>query len=330
MKTMKPLHVLTTLFIASLIGCADQKPMGKTFTKTIDAKADIVGGTDSTYKSSEDSSVVFISTENSKNENVVCTGTFISNKLILTAAHCISGHGANSMSVTFRKKTYLKDQDLVDIPIKEVYRLDFKALHEEQIKKGDILFKDEGQFHDDLGIIEYGDGLPEQAKIAYFPKDNQFLVPEKKLLSMTALGYGRNNGVLYTDNPMTDNGEMVLRYKKLVTHSKEINPFANTFKIDQVKNKGGLCYGDSGGPAMIKDPVSKKNIIIGVASQVRNDRSGLTGSKMEVDYCKDESLYVSMYYYKKYLSAAIKKAIEGKEKLEQMDKLFLENQNKPD
>ncbi len=261
----------------------------------------IVGGKDSNYDEAAAASVVYISTENDQGHNEICTGTFISTELILTAAHCIAKE-KEGMSLSFRPRDFIKTKRIIDIKITETYKLDFSTLLVER---------------NDLGVIHFEGGLPEGAKIAILPKSNKNKVlPSRRLL---AIGYGQNTGVK-SDDEMANTGEGVLRTKTLV--SELIKTDKDNFKIDQLANKGGICFGDSGGPALILDPVTKKNMIIGVASAVLTKR---TGPDIDPnDDCKNQSMYLNMYYYAEYFNSFLKKAIESKA---MEKKLALENKN---
>ncbi|MBC7753286.1 MAG: trypsin-like serine protease [Moraxellaceae bacterium] len=335
MKNSQFTLIILALFALNSMSCADRKPSSAVFD-SVDS-GQIVGGELLKYSDSAASSVVFISTENDEGHNQICTGTFIAKNLILTAAHCIA-RDKDGMSVSFRGKDFLKTRNIVDIPIAEVYRLNFSELYEERSKKGDTIYKEQIKIlnkitgiektkivrRDDLGIIVFAGGLPAEAKIALFPQDGKFSVPQSNTQTITAVGYGRSNGVLYSDNALAPNGEMILRHKALIISTKELDPSKNTFRVDQFMNKGGVCYGDSGGPAIITDPVTKQNIVIGVASQVLNERNGLGEAQQNADYCYDESLYINMYFYKQHLRKALNAAIEKKNN----EKLALKNENK--
>jgi secreted trypsin-like serine protease len=290
MKKLNSLHFITSLFIATFMGCADQKPVNSKVENKDNSH--IVGGKDLKYSSATASSVVFISTENDRGHNEICTGTFISKSLILTAAHCIA-KDKDGMSISFRLKDYATTQNIVDVEIVEVYKLDFSDL---------------GVTRNDMGIIQFKGGLPQGATIAYLPKQNNDQDVKPQVLTFSAVGYGRNTG-LKSDDPMTPNGEGVLRIKSLA--SEPVSPLMDIFKIDQYKNKGGVCFGDSGGPALMKDTKTNKTIIVGIASAVLTQRTG--GGINADDDCQNESMYMNMYFYVKYFNKYLKAAIAAKD-----------------
>lgn len=291
MRNFKPLHVIAYLFIATLIGCADQKPVTANFENK--DKSQIVGGKALKYSDSTASYVVFISTENDQGHNEICTGTFISKNLILTAAHCIA-RDKDGMSVSFRPKDFAETQNIVDVEIVEAYKLDFSDL---------------GVTRNDMGIIHFKGGLPAGATIAYLPPPNNGKEFTTQPLSFLAVGYGRNTG-LKLEDPMASNGEGILRFKNIV--SAPVTSLMDIFKIDQFKNKGGVCFGDSGGPALVKDTKTNRTTIIGIASAVLTQRAG-AGINPDDD-CQNESMYMNMYFYSKHFSAYVKKAVEAKQK----------------
>lgn len=246
----------------------------------------IVGGKNLSYSSAMATSIVYISTADDSGAPMVCTGTLISNEFILTAAHCVP-HDKDNMSVSFRLKDYKKNQEVRDLEIVEAYRLDFSSLA--QVKRNDV------------GLVRFKGGLPEGATISRLP--HKTLSAPVKSMSFTAIGYGLTSGILVDE--MDSGGLGELRYKKL--SSNQIIQNSDIFTVDQNKNKGGVCRGDSGGPALVKDK-SQGYIVIGVASGIMNTRK-INGQPVN-DKCKNESMYLNMFFYAPYLQARMEEILK--------------------
>ena len=284
--------VLSLMLAINLTACSKVAADRQQYSKASTSGADIVGGQISDYRSAVASSIIFISTENQQGYSEICTGTFISNKYILTAAHCIA-KDKEGMSLTFRNYKFSKTQNILNLPILETYKLNFKNIN--------------SQRHD-LALIKYSGGLPFGAKIALLPNQIQIKtqLSYKNSLSFLAIGYGKNTGHTSDDNLFT--GEGVLRQK--IMQSNLIKPTSDLFRIDQQKNKGGVCFGDSGSPALIKNKKTDLMTIIGVASAV--DTSRIKADLNIMDSCMNESIYLNMYFYSNLIKEFIRSNEQNK------------------
>jgi trypsin len=283
-KNIVPHIIIASLVCLSILSCSKQSQDQNGFENIKNGDGHIVGGKDLDYKSAMATQIVYIaSVIKSSGRDQICTGTFISNDIILTAAHCIAT-SKDMMSVYFRNKDFNKTQNIIDVPIVETFEPTFPEL---KITRND------------LALIKFSGGLPQGAQIASLPS-----IEEKQLqslsLNFSAIGYGRNTGV-ESDDAMDSTGEGSLRYKKMSSENLDIS--SDIFRVDQYKNDGGVCFGDSGGPALIKDKAGKY-IVVGVASAV--DPSRIAEGINPKDNCKNESLYLNMYYYAKTLREYIK------------------------
>ncbi len=274
-------YLLTlSLFI---LGCADQAISAKSHIseQSLDAGL-IVGGELLDYNSSTASRIVFISSENSQGYNQICTGSFISDKIILTARHCISKN-KGSMSANFRPRDYNIEEnktDVIDLPIESVFTI--KANSDLNVET------------QDLGIIVFSGGLPAGARITKLATQLQNVDTTK----MIAVGYGKDTGLKEIDI-MADTGEGHLRSKKM--RSSAMESVTDIFKLNQKINNGGVCDGDSGSPALVRNKVTREVEILGVASHL-----DFTQNLDEEDECKNESVYMNMLFYAKHIDACIK------------------------
>ncbi len=202
------------------------------------------------------SHVALISTVDLLGNTEMCTGVFVSKKQILTAAHCIA-QNTNDMSVVFRTLNFDTDSKVIDLPIVKVQ----------------MIQKDQVVGRQDMALIEIN------------PPDDLQVIPVQILKSqiaiakLTLLGFGVKSSAALIDG--------VLRAKNVTVES--IPLLKSNFEINQSKNKGGVCFGDSGGPAFVFDSTLNQYFLVGIGSAV------VRAENSEV--CLNKSIFMNVLFY---------------------------------
>lgn len=203
----------------------------------------IVGGKTLEYSDRVADYIVNIYSSDFIGYNKICTGVFVAKNAILTAKHCV-GDNYTDLSATFRTSSYDKNSKVVNLTISG-----FKPV---LVPWG---------VRDDLVILNFSENFPESAKIAKISSLER-VVPQSKI---TVAGYGvynTNRLDLTTDYMFDDKA----RYKTIDVSS--IEDHDGYFLIDQKLAQGGVCEGDSGGPAYFIDAKTKVMNLVGIASAV--------------------------------------------------------------
>lgn len=240
----------------------------------------IVGGKEATRKMPGASSVVMITGESEDGSSFICTGTLISKRDVLTAAHCISPH-LSSMSVVFELKPFEGDHDPVTLNIQKAFR--HSDAQDPQAK-----------LRNDLGWIRLQGDLPAGARPARLNLEQDLDPKDKEPLLV--LGYGRTSGLESADAADL-RGAGVLR-SAWVQIQKSASD-GKTFSILQKAGKG-VCSGDSGGPAYRTS--DREPVLMGVASAV--DRIQNDPSAPE-DICQNQSIFTNLNRYRDWIQSSL-------------------------
>jgi secreted trypsin-like serine protease len=227
----------------------------------------IIGGQDLSQSATLNRSVVMILNQNNVGSASICTGTFISPTIILTAAHCVSDD-KNDLIVQMGNSIF-SEQEMISFRVVNVKK------HEKYQKT-----------ENDLALI-----LVEESKtVSVIPVA---MAKEKDLSSkkmITLLGFGVNE-IEESDDEFQGAGN--LRSLKVSPSRVSIDHF--TFSVDQSVGSGA-CHGDSGGPAFVPSS-DRRFILVGVAS-------GVVQSEDEAD-CSNLAVYTKVHFYKSWILKSI-------------------------
>jgi secreted trypsin-like serine protease len=208
-------------------------------------------------------------------EHYLCTGSILSNDLILTAAHCVSGD-MTKMVVIFAPKAIENGELVKGIPVRHV----LKGLHHPRFEPDHI----KAVMMDDIGLIRFEGGLPAGYEPATVLVNYKAHIHNGSAVEMA--GYGISNYLFKS-------GAGQLR--KVTLTVADANYSEAETSIDQGVRKG-ICSGDSGGPAYLQ--ADGKYLLWGVTSR----GAGL----FSVAPCIFSSVYTRVDYYWSWLQTAAK------------------------
>jgi secreted trypsin-like serine protease len=159
---------------------------------------------------------------------LTCTGTLLSNNIVLTAGHCVYQPRPGEETESF-----IIFKDDLNAPEEADVRVVTRAIvHPDFGKSGQ-----RGQDMNDVALLQFKGDMAPGYQVAKLLEDESLL---KKGSIVTLAGYGVTDGVKKTS-------DRILRKVDV----KVLGPFGKTeTALDQSHGKGA-CHGDSGGPAFI-------------------------------------------------------------------------------
>lgn len=289
---------LLGLFIL-LLGLSACQERGDGFETTA-AGNGIVGGVEVAETDAEARMAVALINQAS---GEICTGTLITENIVLTAAHCVVLHvkgesimtnylipaQPNDLMVAFGTKPFSED-------------VETRAIRSFRIHEN---YKGSGK-GDDLAVLRLDEKAPAGTAIARLPVTDE--LNSLEAVFFTAVGYGRTNGKIDKRAvdangellPREDAGEGVLR--KVEMRATVSFGYFSAFTAAQ-KDGRGVCFGDSGGPALKTQ--NNRSIVIGVASAVLTDDSANIDAE-NYDSCSYASIYTNVFTYKRWITDTIK------------------------
>ena len=187
--------------------------------------AGIVNGIDATGQEAFSRHVVGLANKSySGGYSIFCSGTIISQQLLVTAAHCVEAFGSEVYAVFgLNEKS----------PNLEVRRITRHERHERYVS----WFPSDAKDVHDIGLAQFGGGLPS----GYYPvailQDDSILQPGKEVVMA---GYGVTNGSYQT-------GSGTLRYTTV-----RVKELYGESELKTDESMSGTCNGDSGGPGFVE------------------------------------------------------------------------------
>lgn len=204
-----------------------------------------------------------------------CTGTMIDQNIILTAAHC-------AMSPAQDLKIFFEVLNGIPRTVRQVNAVIVNDKYNRAEANGKFQFSQE---RGDIALLHFEGHAPAGYLPVSIPqRTDQWLTAQDFL----ALGFGLTG--IKKDVPGR------LRNKNL--KAKMILANQSEFTVDQ-RASGGVCPGDSGGPAMVTR--LGKLMVIGVASAIAFPRSATENDEL----CQFDAVYTNVAFYRDWIDQKI-------------------------
>ncbi len=258
--------ILTSTLIFAACGRAPEVDYQPTGTEHIVNGDTLSGNTASKKEPLAQSVVALVAIQDDR--EALCTGTILSDDLILTAAHCVED-SPKKLMVVFNRNLQMKAK-----PGTTGLNLD-SVRAADRFKQNPAWGKDLANGRGDLALVHFQGGLPSGYSAVRLASA---AIQLDLGVEVRLLGYGVTNGVTHV-------GSGVLRETETTVMSS-----SSPTEIVTDGRKSSVCFGDSGGPAF-----SQQNgqwVQWGVASSVTNQA------------CNQASIHTSILSYLPWIKAA--------------------------
>ncbi|MGE5087266.1 MAG: S1 family peptidase [Bacillota bacterium] len=245
MKFDLKISILTFAGILALNGCA----------KVNEMTASVLGGHDAPADSLTINSTVAIGKYQQGKFKVTCTGTLISKDIVLTAAHCVIPFEMDDVEMTLY---FGNDRDNYDLSLEKttsvwIYNSGYQKVRS---KDGEIITG-----INDVAVIKFDLNLPTNFKPVSIIAPLKQLAPETEL---TIAGWGT-----------TVDGESQIP-AKLQEAKVTLNGYWYTHLLVDQRRGVGVCFGDSGGPAYLKNNRGDLTVV-GITRGAYNNADNCSG-----------------------------------------------------
>lgn len=262
LKTLK--IVSSVALLIGLAACSNKSD--KSEGSVASGGQNIVGGTEIGSEDAAAAStvgLVFVVKTAEGSGEAICTGTLVSQNVIVTAAHCLGGavQGFAVFAPDITKATKEDVRPIILADVNPKYRANARYNRS------------------DVALVKFKGDLPAGYKIAELGTAELL----KDGSEVTLAGYGASS--------MSDesaDGSAVLRKATVLLSKADASKSEMLF---EQYNGAGACHGDSGGPAYIQK--GDKLYLIGITSTSATPEGGAT--------CMEGSLYEKVPVYADYI-----------------------------